>query len=127
MAGHVAIYAHMLDFGLRFPLDPFIVKIFRAWTICLSQLTSLGWRNMIAYAWVIRYKGFPETQNLFHKLHWIKEDGSTKGKGKGKRKRSRGGDDQGRGGWMSLYTKTGKLTVYPKLTSLKHWKERFFR
>ena len=32
--GHVAIYAHMLDFGLPFPLDPFIVEIFRAWNIC---------------------------------------------------------------------------------------------
>ena len=30
------------------------------------------------------------------------------------------------GGWMSLYTKANKLTVYPKLTSLKHWRERFF-
>lgn len=26
--GHVAIYAYMLDFGLRFPLDSFIVKVF---------------------------------------------------------------------------------------------------
>lgn len=32
---HVAIYAHMLEFGLRFPLDPFIVKIFQPWNICL--------------------------------------------------------------------------------------------
>lgn len=39
--GHIAIYAHLLDFGLRFPLDPFIVKIFKAWNICLSQLTLL--------------------------------------------------------------------------------------
>lgn len=67
--GHVAIYAHMLDFGLRFPLDPFIIKIFRAWNIYLAQLTSLGWCNLIAYAWVVRYKGFPETLNLFHKVH----------------------------------------------------------
>ena len=27
---------------------------------------------------------------------------------------------------MSLYTKAGKLMVYPKLASLKHWRERFF-
>lgn len=27
---------------------------------------------------------------------------------------------------MSLYTKGGKLMVYPKLTSLKHWRPRFF-
>ena len=36
LAGHVAIYAHMHDFGLRFPLDPFFVKVFQAWNICLT-------------------------------------------------------------------------------------------
>lgn len=87
-AGHVAIYAHMLDFGLRFPLDPFIVKIFQAWNICLSQLTPLVWRNLIAYAWMIRYKRFPETLILFRNLHRIKEDGFAKAKGGRKRKRS---------------------------------------
>lgn len=79
----------MLDFDLRFPLDPFIVKIFRAWNICLALLTSLGCRNLIAYAWVVWYKGFPKTLNMFRKLHWIKEDGSAKEKGTGKRKKSR--------------------------------------
>ena len=33
---HIAIYVHMLDFGFRFPLDPFIVKVFQAWSICVS-------------------------------------------------------------------------------------------
>lgn len=86
--GHVAVYRHMLDFGLGFPLDPFIVKIFKVCNICLSQITPLGWRNFIAYSWTFRYKRFPETLNLFWKLYWIKEDGSAKGKGMGKRKRS---------------------------------------
>lgn len=45
---------------------------------------------------------------------------SAKGKGAGKKRRSRSIEIEGRGGWMSLYTKAGKLTVYPKLTSLKH-------
>lgn len=31
--GHIAIHAHMLDFGLRFRLDPFILKIFKVWNI----------------------------------------------------------------------------------------------
>lgn len=125
-SGHVAIYAHMLDFGLRFPLDPFFVKVFKAWNICLAQLTPLGWRNLMAYAWVVRYKGFPETLNLFRKLHWIKEDGSAKGKGAGKKRKSRDDELEGRGGWMSIYTKAGKLTVYPKPSSLKLWRGRFF-
>lgn len=74
----------MLDFDLRFILDLFIVKIFRAQNICLAQLTPLGSRNLIAYTWVVRYNRFSKTLNLFRKLHWIKEDGSAKGKGKGK-------------------------------------------
>lgn len=81
LAGYVAIYAHMVDFGLRFFLDRFIVKIFWAWDICLSQLTLLGWRNQIAYAWTIGYKRFPGTLNMFRELHWNKEDDYVKGKG----------------------------------------------
>lgn len=54
-AGHVAIYAYMLLFGLRFSLDPFFVKVFQAWNICLAQLTLLGWQNLMAYAWDVRY------------------------------------------------------------------------
>lgn len=118
-AGHIAFYAHMLDFGLHFPLDPFFAKVFQAWNICLAQLAPLGWRNLLAYAWAVRYKWFPKTLNLFHKLHWIKEDGSAKSKGARKRKRTRSDEVEGRGGWMSFYTKAGKLT------SLKHWRERF--
>lgn len=116
----------MLDFGLRFPLDPFIVKIFKAWNICLSKLTSLEWRNLIAYSWTIHYKRFHETLNLFWKLHWIKEDDSAKGKGMGKKKRSKADKELGQGGWISMYTKGDKLMVYHKLTSLNQWRPRFF-
>lgn len=69
--GNVAIYAHMLDFDLRLPLDPFIVKIFQAWNIWLLQLTPLERRNLISYAYTIRYKKFRETVNMFRKLHWL--------------------------------------------------------
>ena len=40
--GHMEVYVYMFYFGLRFPLDPFIVNIFKASNICLSQLTPLG-------------------------------------------------------------------------------------
>lgn len=98
LAGHVSIYVQMLDLRLSFPLDPFIFEIFQAWNIFLSQLKWLGWRNLIAYAWTIRFRRFPETLNLLRKLHWIKEDGSAKGKGGWKKKRSRTDEDQGRAG-----------------------------
>lgn len=47
----------------------------------MAQLTPLGWRNLITYAWDVGYNGFPETLNLFRKLDWIKEDSSAKGVG----------------------------------------------
>ena len=48
-AGHVAVYAHHLEFGLRFPLDLVLVKILQAFNVCLAQLTPLAVRNIIAY------------------------------------------------------------------------------
>lgn len=66
------------------------------------------------------YKKFPETLNLFRKLHWIKEDSSAKGKDMGKKKKSKADKELAQGGWMSMYTKGNKLTVYPKITDLKN-------
>lgn len=34
--GCIGVYAYSLDFGLRFPLDPTLVKILRAFNICLA-------------------------------------------------------------------------------------------
>lgn len=70
--GHVAVYMHMIDFGLRFPLDPFIVQVVKAQNIGLSHITLSEWRKLIAYAWTVRYKRFPETLNLYRKFHRIK-------------------------------------------------------
>ena len=46
---HMAIYAHHLEFGLRFPLNLVLVKILKAFNVCLAQLTPLAVRNLIAY------------------------------------------------------------------------------
>lgn len=86
---HVVNYAHMLDFGLCFLLDPFIVKIFQAWNICLSQLTPLGLRNLIVHVWTIRYKKFPEPLTCFANCIGSRKTTQRKKRGVG-RERDRG-------------------------------------
>lgn len=44
----IFIYAHHLVFGMRFPLDLVLVKILKAFNICLAQLTPLAVRNLVA-------------------------------------------------------------------------------
>ena len=43
--GHVAVYTHHFEFGLRLPLDSFLVEILNAFNVCLVQLTL--WRSGI--------------------------------------------------------------------------------
>lgn len=100
-AGHVALYAHHLEFGVRFPLDIVLAKIFQAFNVCLAQLIPLAVRNIVAYVWVCRYLGFPKTLNLFQRLHWLRKNGYAEK------------------GWSSLMTVKDKMTVYPKMSGLK--------
>ncbi|XP_057250593.1 uncharacterized protein LOC130591335 [Beta vulgaris subsp. vulgaris] len=107
--GHVAVYTHHFEFGLRFPLDSFLVDILKAFNVCLAQLTPLAIRNIIAYIWVVRFLDFPQTLNLFRHLHWLKKNGSSR-----------------LAGWWSIMTADKKMTVQPKMTSLKGWQDAFF-
>uniref|UniRef100_A0A803MZ13 Uncharacterized protein n=1 Tax=Chenopodium quinoa TaxID=63459 RepID=A0A803MZ13_CHEQI len=104
--GHIAIYAKHFEFGLRFPLHPFIAKIFKAWNVCLVQVTPTI-RAVIALVWVLLYKIFSLTLNLFRRLITLKSDGQSEG-------------------WWSLYTASHKFTVNPKLSSCKGWQDKFF-
>lgn len=106
-AGHVAVYAHHFELGLRFPLDLVLVKILKAFNVCLAHLTPVTMRNLITYVWVCRYLDFPETLNLFHRLHWLQRNGF---------------DEKG---WWSLMTVKDKMIVYQKLTGLKGWQPAF--
>ena len=47
--GHVAVYNHHFEFGLRFPLNSNLLKILNAFNVCLAQLTPLANRNLIVY------------------------------------------------------------------------------
>uniref|UniRef100_A0A803LA06 Uncharacterized protein n=1 Tax=Chenopodium quinoa TaxID=63459 RepID=A0A803LA06_CHEQI len=106
-AGHVAVYAKHFDFGLRFPLHPFVAKILKAWNVCLVQINPPTIRAVIALVWVMLYRNFPLTLNAFWKLMTLKRDGQSVG-------------------WWSLYTASRKYTVHPKLSSCKGWQDKFF-
>uniref|UniRef100_A0A803MHT3 Uncharacterized protein n=1 Tax=Chenopodium quinoa TaxID=63459 RepID=A0A803MHT3_CHEQI len=105
--GHIAVYAKHFEFGLRFPLHPFIAKIFKAWNVCLVQVTPPTIHAVISLIWVLIYKNFPLTLNLFRRLITLKRDGKSEG-------------------WWSLYTASHKFTVNPKLSSCKGWQDKFF-
>uniref|UniRef100_A0A803M7B3 Transposase (putative) gypsy type domain-containing protein n=1 Tax=Chenopodium quinoa TaxID=63459 RepID=A0A803M7B3_CHEQI len=105
--GHVAIYLKHFDFGLRFPLHPFVVKILKAWNVCLVQLTPPTIRVVIALIWVLLHSNYPLTLNAFRRLLTLKRDGQSDG-------------------WWSLYTQPHKYTVHPKLSSCKGWQDKFF-
>ncbi|XP_056692256.1 uncharacterized protein [Spinacia oleracea] len=104
---HIGVYAHHLDFGLRFPLHPFIEKVFRAWNVCLAQVTPQVVRNVVAFTWLLYFKQWPQTINLFRRMIWLKKY----------KKKS---------GWWSFYTKASKMTVNPKLSSCKDWEKKFY-
>uniref|UniRef100_A0A803NEN7 Uncharacterized protein n=1 Tax=Chenopodium quinoa TaxID=63459 RepID=A0A803NEN7_CHEQI len=104
---HIAIYAKHFEFGLRFPFHPFIAKNFKAWNVCLVQVTPPTIRAVIALVWVLLFKNFPLTLNLFRRLITLKRDGQSEG-------------------WWSLYTASNKFTVNPKLSSCKGWQDKFF-
>uniref|UniRef100_A0A803KUN1 Uncharacterized protein n=1 Tax=Chenopodium quinoa TaxID=63459 RepID=A0A803KUN1_CHEQI len=106
-AGHVVIYSKHFDFGLRFPLHPFVAKILRAWNVCLVQITPSTIHAVIALVWVMLYRNFRLTLNAFRKLMTLKRHGQSEG-------------------WWSLYTASRKYTVHPKLSSCKGWQDKFF-
>uniref|UniRef100_A0A803LHK5 Uncharacterized protein n=1 Tax=Chenopodium quinoa TaxID=63459 RepID=A0A803LHK5_CHEQI len=78
--GHIAIYAKHFEFGLRFPLHPFVAKIFKAWNVCLVQVTPPTIRVVIALVWVLLFKNISLTLNLFKRLITLKRDGQSEGK-----------------------------------------------
>lgn len=47
--GEIVVYQHMLEFGLSFPLDPFIIRLLSAYNICLAQLCAKSIRHVINY------------------------------------------------------------------------------
>lgn len=107
---HVGVYVHHLDYGLCFPLDPTLVKILKAFNICLAQLHPLAVRGLICYLWVCRFKGFPETLSLCKILHYLHPSSTFP-------------DSVG---WYCLYSAKLKMTSLGTPTGVRNWNDRFF-
>ncbi|KMT17290.1 hypothetical protein BVRB_2g039880 [Beta vulgaris subsp. vulgaris] len=60
-----------------------------------------------SYRLLVQAEG--STLNLFRHLHWLKKNGSSR-----------------LAGWWSIMTADKKMTVQPKMTSLKGWQDAFF-
>lgn len=54
--GHIGVYAHHFDFGIRFPLHPYLMKILRAWNVCLAQITPQVIRIVVAFTCLLSFK-----------------------------------------------------------------------
>lgn len=107
--GCIGVYAYSLDFGLRFPLDPTLVKILRAFNVCLAQLHPFAVRTLISYIWVCRFLEFPETLSLCKRVHHLRNSGTGN-----------------KIGWFSIYCNRGRLTCHGMPTGQKEWKDRFY-
>ncbi|XP_056699732.1 uncharacterized protein [Spinacia oleracea] len=107
--GCIGVYAYSLDFGLRFPLDPTLVKILRAFNVCLAQLHPFAVRTLISYIWVCRFLEFPETLSLCKRVHHLRNSGTGN-----------------KIGWFSIYCNRGRLTCHGMPTAQKEWKDRFY-
>ncbi|XP_056698259.1 uncharacterized protein [Spinacia oleracea] len=107
--GCIGVYAYSLDFGLRFPLDPTLVKILRAFNVCLAQLHPFAVRTLISYIWVCRFLEFPGTLSLCKRVHHLRNSGTGN-----------------KIGWFSIYCNRGRLTCHGMPTGQKEWKDRFY-
>lgn len=105
----MAVYTIHFEFGLRFPLDFFLVKIMNAFNVNLAQLTPLAVCNLFSYIWTIRFLDFSKILNLFRHLLWLKRNVSS-----------------WQAGWQSLTTADKKVTIQPKFSGLKGWQDAFF-
>ncbi|XP_074267467.1 uncharacterized protein LOC141590809 [Silene latifolia] len=95
-----------LEYGLRFPLNGYVMAIIRAMNVAVVQLHPLAMRTIIGFVWLCLFKGEAPTVNLFRRLHHLKPSIS------------------GRVGWYSVQTEQGYVSV-DKLSSCKDWQGRW--
>ncbi|KAK9689615.1 hypothetical protein RND81_09G071400 [Saponaria officinalis] len=102
-----SVFLKQLEFGLRFPLHPFINLLLQRANVAITQLHPLAIRTMVVWTWVCLFKEWEPSIDVFRSLHFLKMGtGSSEG-------------------YWSLYTEPGFCTSYPKLTSVKDWRERW--
>lgn len=96
--GHITVYPKHLEFGIIFPLDPFIVQVLNEYNLSLAQLMPMSIQSL---------RGWTLTIGVIHSLVVLQRDGA-------------GEDDSD---WWILCEWEGRLLAYPKLTLVKDWKK----
>ena len=64
--GHVTLSDCYLQFGVRFPLNPFFVKVLRYFSLIVFQITPNGWAHVIRIfgLFVEQGMGLPTTEEF---------------------------------------------------------------
>lgn len=104
------MYQHMMEFGLCFPLDPFIMCLLSAYNICLDQLCAKSIRHIIGYLLVCHFKSWSPSLRSFHEMHFLKPLRADK---IAKR-------------WWTINNRLGYLTVFSSVPYLNNWKDLWY-
>ncbi|CAO2822625.1 unnamed protein product [Amaranthus hypochondriacus] len=67
--GYVGVYTRQVQFGLRFPLHPFVTQLLNGYIISLCQLTAASIRRVMTFLWVALFYAFDPNSHVFRKLH----------------------------------------------------------
>jgi Putative gypsy type transposon len=105
----IPISQRHFEFGLRFPLHPFIVDFCDEFGVCVGQLHPNAIRSLISYIWVCQYLKWTPSLKVIRTMCQLKV-----------------GRNRNEKGWFSLADKPGFTLVRPKLDSVKEWRDSWF-
>lgn len=97
---YITVYQHHLEFGLHFPLHPFLHLIL--WEYNIFYLPDHYFRGLIGFIWCCEFLGFPLTLNLFRACFGMRRPISISG-------------------WYIFYNANGMNCSVPKIKDLKDW------
>ena len=106
-AGYIGVYVRMLEYGLRFPVHPFVINVLNGFNISLSQLTPLSIRRTMSYLWVCLFLGFTPDMDVFRTMFKLTPTAQAKSQGPG---------------WWNIQDAPGFLSSFPFKSSDKDWR-----
>ena len=78
--GHVMLSERYLQFGVRFPLNPFFIEVVRHFGLTVFQITPNGWAHMIELFSLFFEQGMgPPTAEEFAWFYSVKSNKNDKG------------------------------------------------
>lgn len=104
---YITVYQHHLEFGIHFPLHPFIHSILYEYNIFFYQFTPQSLRGIIWLVWYCEFFGFPLTLNVFRSCFGLRIPISSSG-------------------WCTFYNVNGTYCSIPKSNDLKDWKGTYY-